>query len=175
MDNIFGVGLPEFVLIMVIAGMVMGPERIARAARTLGVMTARLQAVSRSFFRQINAELDSVDQGGQLRDTVEELNSLKREVTSLRNEVFTLATGAAAEGKQTIQQLRKEVDNTILPPDLRTGSTQPRMIKPERRSEVYRPSSLALASDESSPTSSPATPPPVKLPKRVDVDEDPDV
>jgi sec-independent protein translocase protein TatB len=172
MDNIFGVGLPEFVLIMVIAGMVMGPERIARAARTLGVMTARLQSVSRSFFRQINAELDSVDQGGQLRDTVEELNSLKREVTSLRNEVITLATGATAEGKQAIQQLRKEASNTILPPDLRAGSNQSRMLKPERRSEVYRPPSLA--GEEPSPTGSLAPMPPIKLPKRVDVNEDPD-
>ncbi|HMT22539.1 MAG TPA: twin-arginine translocase TatA/TatE family subunit, partial [Promineifilum sp.] len=42
MDNVFGIGLPEFVLILVIAGMVMGPERIARTARSLGVLTARL-------------------------------------------------------------------------------------------------------------------------------------
>jgi sec-independent protein translocase protein TatB len=173
MDNIFGVGLPEFVLIMVIAGMVMGPERIARAARTLGVMTARLQSVSRSFFRQLNAELDSVDQGGQLRSTVEELNSLKREVTSLRNEVITLATGTAAEGKQAIQQLRKEVDNTILPPDLKSGSTQSQTSKPERRGEVYRLPSLT--GEESNPTGSPATTRPIKLPKRVDVSEDPEV
>jgi sec-independent protein translocase protein TatB len=175
MDNIFGVGLPEFVLIMVIAGMVMGPERIARAARTLGAMTARLQAVSRSFFRQLNAELDSVDQDRQLRSTVEELNSLRREVRNLRNEVLTLATGPATEGKQALQQLKLEAENTILPPDLKPRSAQTpiRTIKPERHGEVYR--SPPLAAEEPSPTGSPAAARPVKLPKRVDVIEDPDV
>ncbi len=49
MDSFFGIGLPEFVLILVIAGMVMGPERIVRMARSLGVVTARLQNISRSF------------------------------------------------------------------------------------------------------------------------------
>ena len=62
MDNIFGIGLPELILILAIAGMVMGPERIARTARSLGVMVARLQEVSRSFFRQLRAELVSVDE-----------------------------------------------------------------------------------------------------------------
>jgi Sec-independent protein translocase protein TatA len=65
MDNIFGIGLPEFILILVIAGMVMGPERIVRAARSFGRLAARMQSVSRSFIRQLNAELESVDQDGQ--------------------------------------------------------------------------------------------------------------
>ena len=91
MDNVFGIGLPEFVLILVIAGMVMGPERIARTARSLGVLTARLQTISRSFFRQLNSELDSIDSDGQLKSTVDELNQLRRQVADLRSEVFTLA------------------------------------------------------------------------------------
>lgn len=173
MDNIFGVGLPEFVLIMVIAGMVMGPERIARAARSLGAMTARLQSVSRSFFRQLNAELDSVDQGGQLRSTVEELNSLKREVTNLRNEVLTLAAGTADESKQALQQLRKETDNTIMPPDVQAAFAKSRASRP-RSSETPRLPSLA-ENDLPTADSPTTTARPVKLPKRLDVREDPDV
>ncbi len=48
MDNIFGIGLPEFVLILVIAGMVMGPERILRTAEGLTAERARLFVDARS-------------------------------------------------------------------------------------------------------------------------------
>jgi Sec-independent protein translocase protein TatA len=121
MDGIFGIGLPEFILILVIAGMVMGPERIARAARSLGLLTARLQTISRSFFRQLNAELDAADQDGQIKSTVEELNLLRRQVADLRNEVMTLAIGTAAEGKQAFRDIQRETHNSILPPCLSAG------------------------------------------------------
>ena len=63
MDSVFGIGLPEFILIMLIAGIVMGPERIARTARWLGKTTAQLQAISRGFVRQLTAEIDGADDG----------------------------------------------------------------------------------------------------------------
>lgn len=180
MDNIFGIGLPEFVLILVIAGMVMGPERIARTARSLGVLTARLQTISRSFFRQLNAELDSVDNDGQLRSTVDELNQLRRQVADLRNEVFTLAAGTATETKQAFTDIRREAENSILPPGLGSGNA-PRQPKPvDGDQTVYKPPSLAIdrptqpateANGRAALISSPTAP---RMPKRVDVSEDPD-
>lgn len=179
MDNIFGIGLPEFILILVIAGMVMGPERIVRMARTLGVMTARLQGVSRSFFRQINAELDSVDEDGQLRSTVEELNTLRREMTNLRNEVITLATGTAAESKQAIQQLKQEAEHSILPPELKAGLIKPQATSVEPGGKVIRPPLLFESESKPTHVSSksngiPSNERQSALPKRVEVSEDPD-
>lgn len=183
MDNFFGIGLPEFVLIVVIAGMVMGPERIVRAARALGRIVARLQVVSRGFLRQLNAELDSVDQGGQLRDTVEELHLLRRQVAELRDEVFTLASGTAQETRQIVLDTKREAHNSIMPPNF-----APALKKPEppaiTTTSVHRPPSLL--STPGAPTASngqvanppatpPAMPPPLaKLPRRVSVAEDPD-
>ena len=187
MDNIFGIGLPEFVLILVIAGMVMGPERIARSARSLGLLTARLQTISRSFFRQLNAELDSVDQDGQIKSTVEELNLLRRQVADLRNEVFSLASGAASESKQAVREIKSEMKNSILPPGLNLGAENPPATSGTTATgpitggaaPVYRPPSLF--SEESGGTGAapaanglPQSPPPMKLPNRVDVAEDPD-
>ena len=91
MDSVFGIGLPELILIAVLAGMLMGPERIVRFARAAGHMTARLQSVSRAFLRQLSAELDSTDADGQLRDTIDELQQLRRQVAELRSEVLTIA------------------------------------------------------------------------------------
>lgn len=180
MDNIFGIGLPEFVLILVIAGMVMGPERIARSARSLGVLTARLQNISRSFLRQLNAELDSVDETGQLKNTVEELDQLRRQVSELRNEVFTLAAGTHADGRKAVHTLKREVENTILPPG--KGAAQP--ATPVRAAHNQENGNQFLSSpevdrlqDSNSPADeygNPAISRALRLPKRLNVTEDPE-
>lgn len=183
MDNIFGIGLPELILILVIAGMVMGPERIARTARSLGALTARLQAISRTFLRQLNAELDAVDETGQIKSTVEELDQLRRQVADLRKEVFTLATGTAAETKQVTKDLRREIENSIMPPGL--DSTQKKLASSSKSEN----DGLVLETPSRSPAISLDDPPksvqenndnqssrvqPVSLPSRVNIPEDPD-
>jgi sec-independent protein translocase protein TatB len=177
MDNIFGIGLPEFVLILVLAGMVMGPERIVRAARTFGVLTARLQSISRSFFRQLNAELDSVDQDGQIKSAVEEVNLLRREVTDLRKEIFTLTSGAALGGKRALREIEREA-NSILPPNLTSGLNQ-RPSSPANQAEpVFRPPLLITEEPKTAEgegvNDSQSLKPPLRMPKRVNVAEDPD-
>lgn len=183
MDNIFGIGLPEFVLILVIAGMVMGPERIARAARSLGALTARLQNVSRSFFRQLNAELDSVDETGELKSTVEELNQLRRQVADLRNEVFSITSGAATEGKRAISEIKEEAERSIMPPNALKSRmlkpTPPNNAPPPADGPVHRPPSLfggdEVVNSAGGPANgAPAVNPPTKRPKRIDVPDDPD-
>jgi sec-independent protein translocase protein TatB len=177
MDNIFGIGLPEFVLILVIAGMVMGPERIMRAARTFGVLTARLQTISRSFFRQLNAELDSVDQDGQIKSAVEEVNLLRREVTDLRKEIFSLASGTALDGKKALREIEREA-NSILPPNLTSGLNQRPSPPAKQDKPVFRPPLLfneeSKAAGDAGPNSSPSRQQPAKMPKRVNIAEDPD-
>ena len=67
MDSFFGIGAPELVLILIIASMVMGPKRIGQTARWLGRTTAQLQNISRSFIRQLNAELDLDGENNELK------------------------------------------------------------------------------------------------------------
>jgi Sec-independent protein translocase protein TatA len=177
MDSIFGIGLPEFILIVVIAGMVMGPERIARTARSLGLLTARLQAISRSFFRQLNAELDSADQDGQLRSTYEELNQLRRQVCELRDEVFTLATGTVAETKQTFQEIKRETERSILPPGLTPGAKKQQTPAPQAEASVYHPPALFVDEAQSAPGGQAlngSQTAPARLPRRLEIAEDPD-
>ena len=175
MDNIFGIGLPELIVIMIIAGMVMGPERIAQSARTLGRLTARLRGVSQAFFRQMNAELDNVDQDGELRSTVQELNQLRREMTELRGEIFSLASGAATDTRQVVRDVKREAQNAIMPPNLFADtkpSTEPAKATPDAGgSPVYRPPSLF---DDDVPAAAASPIATAKLPRRVSVDDDPD-
>ncbi|HQF69800.1 MAG TPA: hypothetical protein PLH39_00825 [Promineifilum sp.] len=181
MDSVFGIGLPELILVVVLAGMVMGPERIVRYARMLGVVTARLQSVSRAFVHQLTAELDAADSSGELRETIDELQLLRRQVAELRAEVLTIASGTAAEGKQVMREL-KQAQNAIMPPNLLAATrearatTVPRPISAATPGPaVHRPPSLF---PEATPSAPPATgtPPALSpaLPRRVDITDDPD-
>jgi len=170
MDSVFGVGLPELVVIVVIAGMVMGPERIAQTARKLGRLTAQLQGVSRAFFRQLNAELDAVDEGGDIKATVEELRRLRQQVDDLRGEIFTLASGTAGDTRQVVRDIKREARNSIMPPDL-VGRAQ-RPLAPAVDDEVYAPP--LLFDNASSPVARAAASAPGRLPNRVAVVDDPD-
>ena len=175
MDSVFGIGLPELILIAVLAGMLIGPERIVRFARMAGYMTARLQSVSRAFLRQLSAELDSTDADGQLRDTIDELQQLRRQVAELRSEVLTIAGGTAAEGKQVMREL-KNAQNAIMPPNLlAAGRTTPLPAEPPA-APVPRPPSLfpEPAPIQPQPANGAAAPATVKLPQRLDVADDPD-
>ena len=86
MDSFFGIGLPELVLILMLAGLVMGPHRIRQFARIFGKVTAQLQRVSREFARQLNSELDAVD-SGEMKNVLGDMRSLQDEVEALRREL----------------------------------------------------------------------------------------
>jgi Sec-independent protein translocase protein TatA len=115
MDNIFGIGMPELIVILLIAGIVMGPERIGQAARWLGKTTAQLQTISRSFVRQLNNELDGLDDGGALRDAMQEVKTLRDELQTLRRD-FISTTNSVTQIDKAIMD---DVQNSILPPNLK--------------------------------------------------------
>ncbi len=114
MDSIFGIGPLELALILIIAGIVMGPERMVHAARWLGQAVAQMQSISKDLRTQLEKEVGSLDEGGQLRETVNELKSLQREVSELRQQVDNTAVSIMNETQKEIH----EIENSILPPTL---------------------------------------------------------
>lgn len=169
MDNIFGVGLPELILIAIIAGIVMGPERIVIGARWLGRTTSRLQGVSRSFFRQLNAEIDGIDQSGELKETLAELNQLRRQMDDLRAEFIGIASSTSAEVRETMAQIEADTIGSIAPPSLLTGSKS----AANGGTGVYRPPSLLQPAAPSNGNHAPQ-PPAMGLPKRQEATDDPE-
>jgi Sec-independent protein translocase protein TatA len=110
MDSFFGIGAPELILILLLAGIVMGPERIGKVARWLGKTTAQLQAISRQFMRQLNAELAAADQGEELKGAMDDIKALQRQVKQLRDELRVTTTQPIEEGKAAIDETRKAFD-----------------------------------------------------------------
>lgn len=102
MNSFFGIGLPELVVILILAGLLMGPQRIRQVARMLGKFTAQLQVISRQFSRQLSAELDALD-AEEVRGAIEDVKELKRELQSLRNDFSVASQDFIREGTTAVQ------------------------------------------------------------------------
>ena len=166
MDSFFGIGFPELVLILIVAGIVMGPERIGQTARWLGRTTAQLQKISRGFIRQLNHELDSSGDGQALKETMKELQQLRKELTDLRGEVTQTTQQATKAGRQAFE----DINNSIKPPNLKPSALSappPAEAAPSAKTEtVGEKNGVAETKDVDT-----AVPP---MPSLLDVPDDPE-
>ncbi len=69
--DIFGIGGPELLVILLAAGIILGPERLARLGREAGRQIRSLKAYFDSFSQELKSELDLLD---NLKDLEHEIN-----------------------------------------------------------------------------------------------------
>ena len=62
MESILGIGGNELIVILVLAAIILGPERIARAARGIGKFVRSVKAYFSSLSSELRAELDILDE-----------------------------------------------------------------------------------------------------------------
>ncbi len=60
-DSIFGIGGNELIVIVLLAAIVLGPERLARSAREIGKFVRNAKAYFSSLSSELKAELDVLD------------------------------------------------------------------------------------------------------------------
>ncbi len=123
MDSFFGIGIPELILILIIAGVVMGPERIGVVARWLGRTTAQLQAISRSFVRQLNAELDGIQGTNEVREAVKDMQDLRDQIDQLKQEFISVTDSATRDSRRMISDSKKEIERIIAPPAIQNPTS----------------------------------------------------
>jgi len=87
----FDVGFSEIVVIAVVALIVIGPERLPKAARTMGHLFGRLQRYVNDVKADINREIE-----------LDELRNLQKQVQS-----------AAADLKSSVESAAREVDTGV--------------------------------------------------------------
>jgi Tat protein translocase TatB subunit len=162
MDSFFGIGFPELVLILIVAGIVMGPERIGQTARWIGRTTAQLQKISRGFVRQLNQELDSSGDGKAIKETMQELQQLRKELTDLRGEVNQTTKEATRTGQKAIE----DIQNSIKPP-----SMKPPVLPIPTKNEAVSESKSDEANKNNGATDATAVP---QLPTPLEVPDDPE-
>ena len=108
--------MPELILILLLAGLVMGPHRIRIVARKLGRITAQLQAISRQFARQLNAELDTLE-GNDVKGAWDDIRQLQKEVQALRDELGQAPRSIIDESKGAIEDAQKTLSSELEPAD----------------------------------------------------------
>ena len=60
--DIFGIGGNELIVILLLAAIVLGPERLARSAREIGKFIKNVKAYFSSLSSELKSELDVLDQ-----------------------------------------------------------------------------------------------------------------
>jgi sec-independent protein translocase protein TatB len=70
--DIFGIGGNELIVILLLAGIILGPERLARVARELGKFVRNIKNYFSALNDELKAELDILD------DVKEVKNELKK-------------------------------------------------------------------------------------------------
>jgi len=109
----FDFGFSELVLIGVVALIVIGPERLPKAARTMGHLFGRLQRYVNDVKSDIGREIE-----------LDELRKLQKEVQSaaqdLKSSVETAARGAESSFKAVEDQLNEGAKGAPPPADMQT-------------------------------------------------------
>ncbi len=78
----FDFGFSEMVLTAIVGLLVLGPKRLPRAARTLGLWVRRARASWFSLRAELEKELADEDLKASLRQAREEVQQLRRELDS---------------------------------------------------------------------------------------------
>ena len=84
MDNIFGIGGPELLLILVLATVVLGPLRMIQVARGFGRLVRDLRNYSRELMSGLNEELAFLDEAQEIiREGVDAVSVKPEEVQAI--------------------------------------------------------------------------------------------
>ncbi|HUN69485.1 MAG TPA: Sec-independent protein translocase protein TatB [Burkholderiales bacterium] len=91
----FDIGFSELVVIGLVALIVIGPERLPRVARTIGILAGRLQRYVADVKADINREIE-LDELRKMKDTVQQAasgieNSVQSALSATENELNAAA------------------------------------------------------------------------------------
>jgi len=108
----FDIGFSELLVIGIVALVVIGPERLPRVARTLGVLFGRLQRYVTQVKSDINREMD-----------LAELNRVKNEFEGAARSFQQDVESAAAKTEGEIRDVQASIDRELK--DSATESVMP--------------------------------------------------
>lgn len=83
--NVFGIGLPEMILILVVALLVFGPKKLPEIGRSLGKAIRGFQDASKEFENEFKKETQQLEESVAMKAELEEATK-KKEAEKVQNE-----------------------------------------------------------------------------------------
>ena len=75
--NVFGIGGNELVVILLLAAIILGPERLARSAREAGKFVRNVRNYFNSLTSELKSELEVLDDLQKIKKDMSSLNVLE--------------------------------------------------------------------------------------------------
>ena len=112
----FDIGFSEMVVCAVVALVVIGPERLPKVARTLGVLFGRLQRYVAQVKADINREMDMAD-----------LGKVKTEFESAARSFETDFKSQAADVEREVRDAQAAMETSLAEPSPEAPAASPQM------------------------------------------------
>lgn len=90
--NIFGIGLPEMALIMVIALLVFGPKKLPEIGRSMGKAIRGFQDASRDFENEFKREAEQIEQAVKTPTLPESQETLTKDIAASESNNHTVTS-----------------------------------------------------------------------------------
>ncbi|PRY66848.1 Sec-independent protein translocase TatB [Vreelandella songnenensis] len=104
------IGFLELMLIGIVGLLVLGPERLPRAARTTGLWVGKIKRTISGMQREISAQLEAEELRQALKDQQKSLNdSLKK----AKQEVESIADPSSPSASGTTAQVPRETERRV--------------------------------------------------------------
>jgi sec-independent protein translocase protein TatB len=130
----FDIGFSEIVVIAVVALIVIGPERLPKAARTLGHLFGRLQRYVNDVKADISREME-----------LDELRKLQQQVQSAARDIETSVSSAARDFEQSAQSIGDDLNRAADPPVGSASSLAPLQEPSADTSDLTAPDAAGAA------------------------------
>ena len=120
----FDIGFSELLVIGVVALIVIGPEKLPRVARTVGVLAGRLQRYVSDVKADINREIE-LEELRKMRD------SMQKAATDFQSSVQTEINTTETDLNKSVEDLNKSVDAVVDWREAKPAEASPAEKKPE--------------------------------------------
>ena len=109
----FDIGFPELVLISIVALLILGPERLPDAVRTMALWVGRIRRSYAKLRNEIENEIGADEIRAQLRneEIMKELEESRTIIKDTIHDTGNLVNSAGDDMKEEVEQLDKSLSN----------------------------------------------------------------
>ena len=107
----FGIGLPEMIIIAVVALVFIGPDKLPGVLRSIGKSLVQLKRATSDVRSTVQDEMHKIEDEIELKDVRESAQSFSNELGGVANKMDPLALSKMSSGEQ-LEKIADAIDKT---------------------------------------------------------------